>query len=454
MRKQRMMPNDIEAEQALLGAILQGNKIPPLSPDDFYKPAHGSIFKAMATLEAKQEPIDYYTVKAELERVGKLEKIGGLSYLSALIEQIPPTAYLNSYAELVKEQAIKRKVISSCQNLVEMAFSPMTQAQEVLDKLQAESLGINGGGSTCSTLAELAKSQLKQVEDAFLNKKPLLGIPSGFKDLDRVTLGWQAPDLVIIAARPSMGKTALALDVAKTAALSGTKVFFASLEMSAQQLSMRLLSSESSISGRSLRMGSFPKGDWNRIVRANAKIAKMDILIDDTGAISELELARRVRRVQPGLLVVDYLQLLRSALKADRKDLEIGNITAGLKALAKELQIPVILLSQLNREAEKRANPRPMLSDLRESGAIEQDADLVLGIYRDLNKSPGKAELICLKHRNGPTGTVTLAFREEETSFADLSYEEEFSAFSTTQDQQLDLGGKSGLTGHRAGGIA
>jgi len=248
----------------------------------------------------------------------------------------------------------------------------------------------------------------------------LLGIPSGFKEIDRITLGWQSQDLVVIASRPSIGKTALALDFAKAAARAGVKVYFVSVEMSAEQLATRLLSSESRINGRALRLGRLSNDDWQRIADAYSRIANLNIVIDDTSAITEMQLAQRVRQANPGLVVIDYLQLMRSAEKAERKDLEIGNITAAMKALAKELDIPVILLSQLNRQVENRKDPRPRLPDLRESGAIEQDADIVFGIYRDLDRSPQIAELICLKHRNGPIGTVMLAFREELTSFADL----------------------------------
>jgi replicative DNA helicase len=248
----------------------------------------------------------------------------------------------------------------------------------------------------------------------------LLGISSGFPTLDRVTLGWQAPDLIVIAARPSMGKTAFALDAAKAAAGAGVKVFIASLEMSAEQLAMRMLSSESGINGRALRLGRVDGNDWQEVADAYSRISELSIVIDDTSSITETQLAEMVREAKPDLLIVDYLQLMRSAQFAQRRDLEIANITGAMKGLAKELNIPVILLSQLSREAERRDNPRPRLTDLRDSGAIEQDADLVIGIYRNLDRSPKVAELICLKHRNGPLGTVTLAFREELTSFADL----------------------------------
>ncbi len=269
-------------------------------------------------------------------------------------------------------------------------------------------------------LSVAVERALQRVVRAREDGGDLLGISSGFPTLDRVTLGWQAPDLIVIAARPSMGKTAFALDAAKAGARAAVKVFIASLEMSTEQLAMRLLSSESGINGRALRLGRVDEKDWQKIYDAYSRISELSIVIDDTSSITETQLVERVREAKPGLLIVDYLQLMRSAQFAQRRDLEIANITGAMKGLAKELNIPVILLSQLSREAERRDNPRPRLTDLRDSGAIEQDADLVIGIYRNLDRSPKVAELICLKHRNGPLGTVTLAFREELTSFADL----------------------------------
>ena len=269
-------------------------------------------------------------------------------------------------------------------------------------------------------LSEVIGRALQRVVRAREIGGDLLGISSGFPTLDRITLGWQEQDLIVVAARPSMGKTAFALDVAKAAARAGVKVFIASLEMSKEQLAMRMLSSESGINGRALRLGRVDENDWQKIDIASRRLSELNVVIDDTSSITETQLAGRVREAKPGLLIVDYLQLMRSAQFAQRRDLEIANITGAMKGLAKELNIPVISLSQLSRQAERRDNPRPRLTDLRDSGAIEQDADLVIGIYRDLDRSPQVAELICLKHRNGPLGTVTLAFREELTSFWDL----------------------------------
>ena len=269
------------------------------------------------------------------------------------------------------------------------------------------------------TLGEAVERALQRVVRAREIDGDLLGISSGFLTLDELTLGWQEQDLIVIAARPSMGKTAFALNAATAAAGAGVKVFIASLEMSTEQLAMRMPSSESGINGRALRLGRVDEKDWQKIYDAYSQISELSILIDDTSSITETQLAARVREAKPGLLIVDYLQLMKSAQSAQRRDLEIANITGAMKGLAKELNIPVILLSQLSREAARRDNSRPRLTDLRDSGAIEQDADVVIGIYRDIDYSPNVAELICLKHRNGPLGTVTLFFREELTSFWD-----------------------------------
>jgi replicative DNA helicase len=269
------------------------------------------------------------------------------------------------------------------------------------------------------TLGEAVERALQRVVRAREIDGDLLGISSGFLTLDELTLGWQEQDLIVIAARPSMGKTAFALNAATAAAGAGVKVFIASLEMSTEQLAMRMPSSESGINGRALRLGRVDEKDWQKIYDAYSQISELSILIDDTASITETQLAARVREAKPGFLIVDYLQLMKSAQSAQRRDLEIANITGAMTGLAKELNIPVILLSQLSREAARRDNSRPRLTDLWDSGAIEQDADVVIGIYRDIDYSPNVAQLICLKHRNGPLGTVTLFFREELTSFWD-----------------------------------
>ena len=415
----KQMPHSTEAERAVLGAVLRGEKVPALSPDDFYRPEHAHIFKAMLNLELQGAPIQHLSIQLELERLGALQGVGGISFLSELFDGAPFPANIEYYTTQVREKARLRSIFFECSRIAEMALEPSAEAQKVLDQFQAAALGINGEGATGTTLADSLGRITTRIKDASESKPDLLGIPTGLQELDDLTLGWQAPDLIVIGGRPSQGKTALALSLAVTAASTGVNVYFASLEMSADQLTMRALSSKLQTNSRKLMLGRIDDCDWGQIIESGREISQLGITIDDTAAISEMELCRRVRRAKPGLLVVDYLQLMTSARRPERKDLEIANITAGLKGIAKELHIPVILLSQLNREVEKRANGRPMLCDLRESGAIEQDADLVFGLYQDPG-TPGTVDLICLKHRNGPLGTVTVAFQGEVCGFKDL----------------------------------
>jgi replicative DNA helicase len=384
--------------------------------------------KAIQKLEMRQEPKDLITVTEELKRMGKLEEAGGASYLAALADGTPSTVNISLYAEIVRQAAEKRKVISIAGELADKGFDPTVTAQELVDHFQTIAMGMTQSGSVGDAFGETLKGLVKEIESAYENKPRLLGIPTGFRALDALTRGLQDSDLIVFAGRPSTGKTALALGVAKSALKNSVRVQIFSLEMSKTQLALRLLASECGIGGQDLRLGQFGENDWPRITRASGQLNQFDIIIDDTPGISELELARRARVVHPGLLIVDYLGLMKSAMPADRKDLEIGNITGVLKGLAKELNIPVVVLSQLNRKVEDRQNKRPILSDLRESGAIEQDADLIGFIYRDELYDPdspckGIAEINIEKHRNGPVGNVRLAFREEIASFADLAKE-------------------------------
>ncbi len=424
----RVPPHNEEAEQAVIGGILLDGKLPDLPVDCFYRGSHRVTMKAIQKLEMRQEPKDLVTVTEELKRMGKLEEAGGASYLGALVDGVPSTVNISMYAEIVRQAAEKRKVISSARDLADMGFDPTVTAQELVDHFQTTAMGMTQSGFEGDAFGETLKGLVKDIELAYENKPHLLGIPTGFRALDALTRGLQDSDLIVFAGRPSTGKTALALGVAKSALKNSVRVQIFSLEMSKTQLALRLLASECGIGGQDLRLGQFGENDWPRITRASGQLNQFDIIIDDTPGISELELARRARVVRPGLLIVDYLGLMKSAMPADRKDLEIGNITGVLKGLAKELNIPVVVLSQLNRKVEDRQNKRPILSDLRESGAIEQDADLIGFIYRDELYDPdsphkGIAEINIEKHRNGPVGNVRLAFREEIASFADLAKE-------------------------------
>lgn len=416
----RIPPQNIEAEQSLLGGLLLGGKLQTtIATSDFYCAAHRTIFNAITQLEVHGEPTDTVTVNNKLKEMGKTEEVGGPLYLASLVERTPSFVNINHYAEIVREHSVKRRVAALAGNLHQFAFDPSKTAEELVNAFQTDALSLDGVGSKAKSMLELSKNFMRELEVVQKSPRDRLGLPTGLHELDRLTSGIQAPDLIIIAARPSIGKTALALDLAKAACRDNASVYLASLEMSAQQICTRMVATGCGISGRNLRLGKFLDSDWPRVVETLRVVSSLTIEIDNTPSISDLELARRVRAARPDLLIVDYLQLMQSAQKTDRKDLEIANITACLKGLAKELHIPVVLLSQLNRDAEKRKNPRPRLVDLRESGAIEQDADVVLGIYRAPDE-PEVAELICLKQRNGPLGMVRVAFREKIASFANL----------------------------------
>lgn len=408
-----------EAEQAVLCAVLQGERVPSLVPDDFYYPAHRHIFEAVRSLESKGQPIDRLTVEAELQASGTLGSTVQPGYILSLLGGDFVTAHVDAYANQVRERSIMRSVYEQCGRVAQMVLAPGAKVNEVLDALQAMPPAVQNTTSTSKSAGQAAEEVIQCIAAAIDTDGPLLGIPTGFEDLNRLTLGWQSPDLIIVAGRPGMGKTAFALECALVAARAGRKVYFASLEMSTEQLMMRLLSLETGIRTRSLRTGRFPKEDLSRLAVARDRLALLPIEFDDTSAISDAELCRRVRRAKPDFLIVDYLQLMRSAERVQRKDLEIANVTGAMKSLAKDLKIPVMLLSQLNREVEKREDGKPRLSDLRESGAIEQDADLVLALHRDKDRAPETAEVICLKHRNGPVGLVRLRFHEELTAFSD-----------------------------------
>jgi len=425
---ERIPPHNEKAEQSVIGGVLLGGELPHIPVEAFYRGRHRVIMNAIQALARREEPQDSVTVTEELKRMGKLEEAGGASYLGDLVDGVPSIVNVSMYAEIVRQAAEKREVISIARELADRGFDPTVTAQELVDHFQTTAMGMTQSGSVGDAFGETLKGLVKEIELAYENKPCLLGIPTGFRALDALTRGLQDSDLIVFAGRPSTGKTALALGMAKSALKNSARVQIFSLEMSKTQLALRLLASECGIGGQDLRLGQFGENGWPRITRASGQLNQFDIIIDDTPGISELELARRARVVRPGLLIVDYLGLMKSAMPADRKDLEIGNITGVLKGLAKELNIPVLVLSQLNRKVEDRQNKRPILSDLRESGAIEQDADLIGFIYRDELYDPdspykGIAEINIEKHRNGPVGNVRLAFREEIASFADLAKE-------------------------------
>jgi replicative DNA helicase len=440
----KLPPQNIEAEQSILGGILiENNALNTvaefLEDGDFYREAHQKIFNCMIALSEKNEPLDLITLTNELKKKKELDEIGGASYLASLVESVPTAANIAYYAKIVKEKSILRKLISTATEIVTQSYQEGKDLEDFLDEAEQAIFRIseNQVRPAFYPIKEIVKESFKVIERLYEKKELITGVPSGFKDLDRRTAGFQNADLIIVAGRPSMGKTALCLNIAQHAAINAkvsTAIF--SLEMSKEQLAIRMLCSEARVDSARLRSGFLSESDWPKLTMAAGALSDASIFIDDSAAISVLELRAKARRLKAdrglGLVIVDYLQLMRGRSGAERREQEISEISRSLKALAKELNIPVIAISQLSRKAEDRPGRRPQLSDLRESGAIEQDADVIIFIYRDEVYNPdsdqkGIAEVIIGKQRNGPTGKVDLSFISEHTTFKDLfrgGYEE------------------------------
>jgi replicative DNA helicase len=433
----KLPPQNIEAEQSILGGILIENDalntvVEFLEAGDFYREAHQKIFLSMIALSEKSEPLDLITLTNELKKTKELESIGGASYLASLVESVPTAANIAYYAKIVKDKSTLRKLISTATEIVTQSYQEGKDLEDFLDDAEQAIFRISEHRVKPAfyPIKEIVKESFKVIERLYEKKELITGVPSGFKDLDRKTAGFQNADLIIVAGRPSMGKTALCLNIAQHVAINAkipTAVF--SLEMSKEQLAIRMLCSEARVDSARLRSGFLSESDWPKLTMAAGALSDAPIFIDDTPAISVLELRAKARRLKAdrglGLVIIDYLQLMRGRSGVERREQEISEISRSLKALAKELDIPVLAISQLSRKAEDRPGRRPQLSDLRESGAIEQDADVIIFIYRDVVYNPdsdqkGTAEVIIGKQRNGPTGKVDLSFISEVTTFKDL----------------------------------
>ena len=435
----KLPPQHIEAEQSILGGILIENEainrvMEILDADDFYRDAHRRIFNALINLSERDEPADLITLTNELRKIDQLDSIGGASYLASLIDSVPTAANIEYYARIVKEKAILRKLIQTSTEIITQSYEDRGDVEGFLDEAERSIFEISEKRVRPSfyPIREIVKQSFTTIEKLFKKKEAVTGVPSGFKELDRMTAGFQPSDLIIIAGRPSMGKTAFCLDVAEYAAI-GNKIPVAifSLEMSKEELVIRMLCSQANVEGTRLRTGYLNESDWPKLTIAAGNLSDAPIYIDDTAALSALELRAKARRLKSeyglGMVIVDYLQLMRGRSRVESRQQEISEISRSLKALAKELTIPVIAVSQLSRKTEERTGNKPQLSDLRESGAIEQDADLILFIYRDEvynrsedNPNRGKAEVIIGKQRNGPIGKIDLAFLDKFTTFKDL----------------------------------
>jgi replicative DNA helicase len=434
----RVPPQNLEAEQSVLGAILLDNEainqaLEILSADDFYRESHREIFRVMVDLSDRSQPVDAITMTDALRTRGRLEAIGGPAYIAELAACVPTAANISHYARIVREKAVLRALASTATEIASSAYDAPARVDEFLDEAEHRIFEISERRIRASfhTMNELTRESLKIIERLYEQREMVTGVPTGFDDLNRITAGFQPSDLIVIAARPSMGKTALALNIAAHAASEAQPrrgVAFFSLEMSKEQLVLRLLCSEARVDSSRARAGYLRGDDFPKLAQAAARLAEAPIFIDDSSDTTPIVLKAKCRRLARdpsanlGLVMVDYLQLMRSARPGESREKEIAEISRSLKSLAKELKVPVIALSQLNRQVETRPDRRPLLADLRESGAIEQDADVIAFIYRDEmyhrdSKEPGVAEVIVAKQRNGPTDTAKLTYISQYTRF-------------------------------------
>lgn len=432
----KSLPANLDAERAVLGAILLHDEsyhsiAEQLSPEDFYQIGHQFIYKAIVELAEKSERIDMITLQHKLETMQALEKVGGVVYLIGLQEDIPAVGLVEQHAKIIREKSVLRSLISSSVEIIANCYqSSEKESDTIIDEAEQKIFQLSNrtSGQNFVQLNIWLRKTFQHLSSIKSNDKGVTGIQTSFRHLDQMTSGFQRGDLIILAARPSMGKTALSLNMAVNAARHGHCVGYFSLEMSAEQLTLRLLSTESGILHQSIRNATISSEEWVELTHVAADLAEMKMFIDDTAGLNLMELRAKARKLKAqnnvDFLVIDYLQLLHTNKKHENRHQEVSEISRSLKALAKELQIPIVALSQLSRAVDSRMDRRPMLSDLRESGAIEQDADVIMFLYRDVvyhpeTDNPSGAELIIGKQRNGPTGTVPLQFIRELTKFED-----------------------------------
>lgn len=434
----KIPPSDIEAEQAVLGSMLTDKDaviaaIEVLKPEDFYREDNKTIYIAILSLYNRAEPVDIITLKSELTSMGKFDSIGGLEYLAELPEKVPTTANVDKYIKIVEEKSILRSLIKTANEIIDLGYDPTEDVEDIMDGAEKKIFNIlqskNQKGYT--PIKDILIETFAQIEQLYNQKQHITGIPTGFADLDYKTAGLHGSDLVLVAARPAMGKSAFALNIATNAAVRAkVPVAIFSLEMSKEQMVNRILCSEAMVDSNKVRTGKLDEQDWTKLASALGPLSEADIYIDDTPGINVMEIRAKCRKLKLekglGLVVIDYLQLIQGSNKrGGSREQEIAEISRSLKILAKEIDVPVIALSQLSRAPEQRPDHRPMLSDLRESGSIEQDADMVIFLYRDdyYNEDSEKkniAEVIMAKHRAGSTGTVELLWLGNYTKFVNI----------------------------------
>ncbi|HSJ52437.1 MAG TPA: replicative DNA helicase [Anaerolineae bacterium] len=433
-RIERLPPQNVEAEEAVIGSIL----IDPdaiirvatiLRPEDFYREKNGWIYDTAMTLHERREPIDFLTVCDELEHRAQLDQVGGPAFITSLINAVPTSIHAEYYARIVERTATRRRLIEAAGQIAVLAYQEADDVEEVVDRAEQVLFGVSERrlSRDLVPIKQVLSEYYDRIEYLTRHQGQIIGIPTGFADVDKLLGGLQRSDMVILAARPSVGKTSLALSMAHNAAKKfRQRVAFFSLEMSAEQVVQRLISAETGINSQRLRRGDIADDEWGLFMKAASDLAETLFFIDDSPGVSALELRTKARRLHAetgiGLIIVDYLQLMRGEFRSENRVQEISSISRALKALARELNVPVLALSQLSRGVEARTDKRPILSDLRESGALEQDADVVIFIYRDelYNENTERrniADIIVAKHRNGPTGTVALYFKKELAQF-------------------------------------
>ncbi|ONI46168.1 replicative DNA helicase [Candidatus Epulonipiscium fishelsonii] len=435
----RVPPHNIEAEQSVLGSMIMDYDAiiiasESLNEADFYRPDHQKIYAAIIDLHASNKPVDLVTIQNKLKELGALEQAGGHSYLSELGMNVPTSAHIKQYAQIVKDKSNLRKIIKASQSIVNKGYEEQEPVNDILNFAEKQIFDISQSRKTneFAHINQIIISSIKKLEEAHSSHGGVTGISTGFNDLDYKIAGMQPSDLILVAARPSMGKTAFALNIIQNAAMvHKKKVAVFSLEMAKDQLVSRMICSEAMVDSQKVRTGSLEQSDWAKIATVIPSITAADIFIDDTPGISVMEMRAKCRRLKMekglDLIMIDYLQLMSGHSKAESRQQEISAISRALKSLAREMNVPVIALSQLSRACETRSDHRPMLSDLRESGAIEQDADLVMFLYRDEYYNPETekkrvGEVIIAKQRNGPTGTVELVWLSEHTKFVPSDY--------------------------------
>jgi len=434
----RTPPHDIPAEQSVLGGMLLSKDaiadvVEVLRSTDFYRPAHSTVFEVIGDLYGRGEPADTVSVAAELARRELLERVGGPAYLHTLISSVPTAANAGYYARIVAEKGTLRRLAEAGTRIVQLAYGPAHDVDSLVDRAQAAVYDVTErrGTDDYAPLGDLLNPALEEIEAIAGHDGALTGVPTGFSDLDELTNGLHGGQLWIVAARPAVGKSTLGLDFARAASIKHgmTSVIF-SLEMSRMEITMRLLSAEARVSLQNIRTGRLTDDDWTRLARRMGEVSEAPLYIDDSPNLTMMEIRAKARRLRQRndlrLIILDYLQLMSSPKKVESRQQEVSEISRSLKLLAKELEIPIVAISQLNRASEQRADKRPQVSDLRESGSLEQDADAVILLYREdavekESARAGEADLIIAKHRNGPTGTVTVAFQGHYSRFVDMA---------------------------------